>query len=93
MDRRRSRRQRSRFLGRVWRLVMSVSERSRPRSDTPMQSVESVAGEVGRRRSGQLRRKTHDTIRRVSSDIDPRVHLNTAISALMELVNELYRVS
>ena len=37
-----------------------------------------------------LRRKTHDTIRRVSSDIDPRVHLNTAISALMELVNELY---
>jgi leucyl-tRNA synthetase len=37
-----------------------------------------------------LRRKTHDTIRRVSQDLDPRVHLNTAVSALMELVNELY---
>jgi len=37
-----------------------------------------------------LRRKTHETIRRVTSDLDPRVHLNTAISALMELVNELY---
>jgi leucyl-tRNA synthetase len=37
-----------------------------------------------------LRRKTHDTIRRVTADIDPRVHLNTAVSALMELVNELY---
>ena len=23
-------------------------------------------------------------------DLDPRVHLNTAVSALMELVNELY---
>ena len=37
-----------------------------------------------------LRRKTHDTIRRVTLDLDPRVHLNTAVSALMELVNELY---
>jgi len=29
-------------------------------------------------------------IRRITADLDPRVHLNTAISALMELVNELY---
>ena len=35
-------------------------------------------------------RKTHETIRRVTLDLDPRVHLNTAVSALMELVNELY---
>ena len=40
-----------------------------------------------------LRRKTHDTIRRVTLDIDERVHLNTAVSALMELVNELYAFS
>ena len=37
-----------------------------------------------------LRRKTHETIRRVTLDLDPRVHLNTAVSAMMELVNELY---
>ena len=37
-----------------------------------------------------MRRKTHSTIRRVTQDIDPRVHLNTAVAALMELVNELY---
>ena len=37
-----------------------------------------------------LRRRTHATIKRVTGDIDPRMHLNTAISALMELVNELY---
>src|SRR5690606_40187382 len=30
------------------------------------------------------------TIDRVTRDIDPRMHLNTAVSAVMELVNELY---
>ena len=40
-----------------------------------------------------LRRKTHDTIRRVTSDIEDRMHLNTAVSSLMELVNELYTFS
>ena len=37
-----------------------------------------------------LRRKTHDTIRRVTADIDARKQMNTAVSAMMELVNELY---
>jgi leucyl-tRNA synthetase len=37
-----------------------------------------------------LRRKTHETIARVTEDIDRRLHLNTAVSALMELVNVLY---
>ncbi len=32
--------------------------------------------------------KLHDTIRRVSQDIEERFRLNTAVSALMELVNE-----
>ena len=40
-----------------------------------------------------LRRKTHDTIRRVTADIEERMHLNTAVSSLMELVNELYAFS
>jgi leucyl-tRNA synthetase len=34
---------------------------------------------------------THVTIKRVTSDIDPRMHLNTAISGLMEHVNALYQ--
>jgi leucyl-tRNA synthetase len=37
-----------------------------------------------------MRRKTHDTIRRVTADIDVRKQFNTAISAMMELVNDLY---
>src|SRR5206468_11127941 len=40
-----------------------------------------------------LRRKTHDTINRVTVDIEERMHLNTAVSSLMELVNELYAFS
>ncbi len=38
-----------------------------------------------------LRRKTHQTISKVSSDIETRFHFNTAISAVMELVNHLYQ--
>ena len=37
-----------------------------------------------------IRRKTHDTIRRVTQDVDVRKQFNTAISAMMELVNDLY---
>src|SRR5690606_8552409 len=37
-----------------------------------------------------LRRKTHETIRRVTLDIEVRKQFNTAIAAMMELVNELY---
>ena len=77
----------ARFLGRVWRLVMAVSEHPNPDA---VAAVDLTRTELDDAQRG-LRRKTHDTIRRVSSDIDPRVHLNTAISALMELVNELYQ--
>ncbi|MCP4405236.1 MAG: class I tRNA ligase family protein, partial [bacterium] len=37
-----------------------------------------------------LRRKTHLTIKKVTEDMDGRFHFNTAISAVMELVNEVY---
>jgi leucyl-tRNA synthetase len=75
-----------RFLLRVWRLVDHW--------------VETIGGDGiaapgtdcnGAERS--LRRKTHDTIRRVTVDVEERMHLNTAVSSLMELVNELYAFS
>src|SRR5690606_19180265 len=37
----------------------------------------------------KLRRKLHETIRKVTDDIDRRLQFNTAISAIMELVNDL----
>jgi leucyl-tRNA synthetase len=39
--------------------------------------------------SSHLLRKTHQTIKKVTSDIEREYHFNTAISALMELTNEL----
>ncbi len=39
-----------------------------------------------------LRRKTHQTIRKVTIDIEDRFHFNTAISAVMELVNAVYQI-
>ena len=37
-----------------------------------------------------LQRKTHQTIKRVTENYEDRMHFNTMISALMELVNEAY---
>ena len=39
----------------------------------------------------QLRFVVHNTIKRVTSDIEERFNFNTAISAIMELVNALYQ--
>jgi leucyl-tRNA synthetase len=39
-----------------------------------------------------LHRKTHQTIQKVSKDIEDRFHFNTAISAVMELVNDIHKV-
>jgi leucyl-tRNA synthetase len=76
-----------RFLMRVWRLVQQWRE--------TVASAPAVAGVAGDLTDADraLRRKTHDTIRRVTQDLDPRVHLNTVVSALMELVNQLYLFS
>jgi leucyl-tRNA synthetase len=73
-----------RFLARVWRLVDSLAETIGGEGIPAPGELELNAAERA------LRRKTHETIRRVTLDLDPRVHLNTAVSAMMELVNELY---
>jgi len=77
-----------RFLVRVWRLVdhwapLVVQQGLGLRAD----GSEISDGERA------LRRKTHDTIRRATIDIEERMHLNTAVSSMMELVNELYAFS
>ena len=70
-----------RFLQRVWRLVVDHLEEVKNvtawdgKSDLP-EPVKSV------------HRKTHETIKKVTSDVENRFHFNTAISAVMELVNE-----
>src|SRR5207244_11011281 len=76
----------SRSLGRVWRLVDHWAE---------IIGGEGIpdCGDDGTAAERAVRRKAHDTIRRVTTDIEDRMHLNTAVSSLMELVNELYSFS
>jgi leucyl-tRNA synthetase len=63
-----------RFLGRLWRLVFEVAAR------------EGVDGEP----DGPLARKAHATIAKVTDDVERRFQFNTPISAVMDLVNEIY---
>ena len=79
-----------RFLARVWRLVDLLSGVIASKGSVAATEIPSVAHLVLDEPERALRRKTHETIRRVTLDLDPRVHLNTAVSAQMELVNELY---
>ena len=75
-----------RFLMRVWRLVDHWCE-TIGGEGVPACGADCTDAEKA------LRRKTHDTIRRVTGDVEERMHLNTAVSSLMELVNELYSFS
>jgi leucyl-tRNA synthetase len=40
----------------------------------------------------ELRRKVHQTIDKVTRDVEERIQLNTAVAALMELKNEIHRL-
>lgn len=75
-----------RFLGRVWRLVnenigvLKSYKAFDPASGLPI-GDEAL----------KLHQFTHRTIRKVTKDVSERFHFNTAISSIMELVNELYQ--
>jgi leucyl-tRNA synthetase len=69
-----------RWLNRVWRIAHQWL-------NAPAAPID-PANLTGPERA--LRRKTHETIRRVTLDIEERQQFNTAVSAMMELVNELY---
>jgi leucyl-tRNA synthetase len=75
----------SRFLNKVYRLVGKHSERLR--------GVETwVSGDGASGLSAEERRllrKTHQTLRHVSADLEDRWHYNTDIAMMMELVNEI----
>jgi leucyl-tRNA synthetase len=69
-----------RFLGRVWRLVEKVHS-LQPAGNNNKEATKEAES---------LRRKLHQTIKKVTEDLDGGFHFNTAISAIMELVNEAY---
>jgi leucyl-tRNA synthetase len=65
-----------RFLGRVWRLGLEVAGRE----------ANGAAPE------GPLVNKAHETIAKVTDDIERRFQFNTPIAAVMGLVNDIYHV-
>ncbi|KUG23106.1 leucyl-trna synthetase [hydrocarbon metagenome] len=74
-----------RFLSRLWRILEEYLE--------DIKAVEPLSGMIELEDELKaLRRKTHQTIRKVTVDIEDRFHFNTAISAVMELVNVVYQI-
>ncbi|WP_027417701.1 leucine--tRNA ligase [Aneurinibacillus terranovensis] len=76
-----------RFLNRVWRMVDSHAE--------PFARAEDLANklsglDLSDEAAKDLNRTLHATIKKVSEDIGERRQFNTAISAIMELVNKIY---
>lgn len=71
-----------RFLNRIWRLVYEFKEKYDP-SDTKYE----ITSDGDR----ALEYALNYTIKKVTEDVRDRFNFNTAISAIMELVNEMYR--
>lgn len=69
----------NRFLKRVWRLAAGFLEKSNSASVIDTAKLSTAAQD--------LRRKTHETIQKVGDDIERRHAFNTAIAAMMELLN------
>lgn len=69
----------NRFLKRVWRLATGFLEKGNTATEFDKAALSTAAQD--------LRRKTHETIQKVGDDIERRHAFNTAIAAMMELLN------
>jgi len=74
-----------RFLHRVWSLTQIILPDIRDVTPYEGTGAELSAEAV------DFRRKVHQTIQKVTDDIEERFHFNTAIAAVMELVNAFYQ--
>jgi len=72
----------SRFLNRVFRFVESNKE-------ILSSASEKLPADLNEK-SRTLHRKTHQTIRKVTQDLENDFHFNTAIAAVMELINLMF---
>lgn len=74
----------SRFLHRLWRLFIDSGELL-----VPIEPGKSLDSDAVSAEARELRRKEHQTIKKVSGDFGDRFQFNTGIAAVMELVNSL----
>ncbi|WP_300666812.1 leucine--tRNA ligase [Desulfoluna sp.] len=74
------------FIGRVWRIISNNRDR--------FAGVDAYAGPSGdlKGKSRELYTKINATIKKVTDDVEGKFHFNTAISAVMELVNSMYAI-
>ncbi|KUJ71472.1 leucine--tRNA ligase [Thiomicrospira sp. WB1] len=72
-----------RFISRLWRLVHSHAQTGLAAPCTNQDGLD--------KSQKALRLKLHTTIQKVTDDMGRRLHFNTAIAAMMELVNDLAR--
>jgi leucyl-tRNA synthetase len=80
-----------RFLSRVWRLVAESPELWAGGPDGAKGDGRAAADVKALPRDlADLRRQTHRTIKKVTEDLEARFRFNTAIAAVMELVNAIY---
>jgi leucyl-tRNA synthetase len=75
----------SRYLQRVWRIAYKWHPRIKDASAAGFPAMSEMADYQRR-----LRRRAHQIIRSITENFEERLHLNTCISSLMELTNELY---
>jgi leucyl-tRNA synthetase len=71
----------SRFLGRVYRLVMKYAPLAREAQGAVVEQPAGLAL--------KLLRKLHQTTAKITQDFEGRWHFNTCVAAIMELVNEI----
>jgi len=76
----------SRFLNRVWRYIVNNLDEIN-KIDVSQVDIKQVDLNDAEK---ELHRKLHETIEKVTEDVEERLNFNTAISAIMELVNEIY---
>jgi leucyl-tRNA synthetase len=77
----------SRYLQRVWRIAFKWQERiSRVGNPGPVLASSQSLTDAQRK----LRRRVHQIIQSVTENMEERLHLNTCISSLMELTNEIH---
>lgn len=73
-----------RFLDRLWRFVYKYVEK--------LKDLKTI--NIGNDKlSLSIRKVTHKTIKRVTEDIKDRFHFNTCVSAMMEMLNNLYDIA
>lgn len=75
-----------RFLKKLWRVVAEFIQSS---NDTQWHSTLPLDHKTLNSAQQAVRRKTHETLKKVTDDYTRRFSFNTAIAAVMELINEL----